>query len=147
NGKAPAPGLSPSARHGLGQGWWAPARRAPWAREGTGPCGAAPLLACFFFVGPRNVASAAMRESEASIESIAQAVLAGDRSMLARAITLVESGKGEHVVLAQRLLERLLPATGKAQRIGITGVPGVGKSTVIDQLGINLLAQGHRVAV
>src|SRR5262249_42592712 len=78
---------------------------------------------------------------------IAQAVLAGDRSMLARAITLVESGKGEHVVLAQRLLERLLPATGKAQRIGITGVPGVGKSTVIDQLGINLLAQGHRVAV
>jgi len=88
-----------------------------------------------------------MAEPEAMIDTIAEGVISGDRTMLARAITLVESGKAEHVVLADALLARLLPATGKAHRIGITGMPGVGKSTAIDQLGIDLVAQGHRVAV
>jgi LAO/AO transport system kinase len=74
-------------------------------------------------------------------------VRAGDRAMLARAITLIESSKGEHVALAEELLQRLLPQTGTAVRVGITGVPGAGKSTAIDQLGINLIEQGHRVAV
>src|SRR5205823_4973228 len=67
--------------------------------------------------------------------------------MLGRAITLIESAKDEHAGPAQQLLQRLLPHAGKAHRIGITGVPGVGKSTAIDQLGINLVEQGHRVAV
>jgi LAO/AO transport system kinase len=67
--------------------------------------------------------------------------------MLARAITLVESTKPGHAVLAQRLLQALLPSMGKALRLGVTGVPGVGKSTTIDQLGMNLIAAGHRVAV
>jgi LAO/AO transport system kinase len=67
--------------------------------------------------------------------------------VLARAITLIESGKAEHAGLAQDLLQRLLPHTGKSHRIGITGVPGVGKSTAIDQLGINLVEEGYRVAV
>jgi LAO/AO transport system kinase len=83
----------------------------------------------------------------ASLAELANGVLAGDRSMLARAITLVESERHEHAALAQQLLQRLLPATGNAHRIGITGAPGVGKSTAIDQLGSNLVAQGHRVAV
>ena len=82
-----------------------------------------------------------------TIEDYAAGVRAGDRAMLARAITLVESTKPEHAALAQQLLQALLPHTGKALRLGITGVPGVGKSTAIDQLGMNLIAAGHRVAV
>lgn len=71
----------------------------------------------------------------------------GDRTLLARAITLVESSNPAHGRLAQQVLQGLLPKTGKAVRLGITGVPGVGKSTTIDQLGMNLIAAGHRVAV
>jgi LAO/AO transport system kinase len=82
-----------------------------------------------------------------TIEDYAAGVRAGDRAMLARAITLVESTKPEHAALAQRLLQALLPSTGEALRLGVTGVPGVGKSTTIDQLGMNLIAAGHRVAV
>jgi LAO/AO transport system kinase len=90
---------------------------------------------------------AAARQRMASLEQYADGVLAGDRAMLGRAITLIESAKGEHAGLAQALLQRLLPHTGKAHRIGITGVPGVGKSTAIDQLGMNLVEAGHRIAV
>jgi len=90
---------------------------------------------------------AAARQSIASIEDYARGVLAGDRAVLGRAVTLIESAKGAHAGLAQRLLQELLPHTGKAHRIGITGVPGVGKSTMIDRLGINLVEAGHRVAV
>jgi LAO/AO transport system kinase len=70
-----------------------------------------------------------------------------DRSMLARAITLIESSKPEHRANADELLQLILPETGRAHRIGITGVPGVGKSTTIDQFGLNLIDRGHRVAV
>src|SRR5262245_34059267 len=83
----------------------------------------------------------------ATVEQYADGVLAGDRAVLARAITLIESAKGEHARLAQQLLQRLLPQTGKAHRIGITGVPGVGKSTMINRLGMNLVEHGHKVAV
>ena len=82
-----------------------------------------------------------------SLDTLADGVRAGDRTTLARAITLIESSKDAHAALAQELLQRLLPHTGRAHRIGITGVPGVGKSTAIDQLGMNLVAQGHRIAV
>ncbi len=75
------------------------------------------------------------------------ALRAGKRAVLARAITQVESTRAEHQVQAQALLQAVLPDTGNALRVGITGVPGVGKSTVIDQLGVNLTAQGHKVAV
>ena len=73
--------------------------------------------------------------------------MAGDRALLARAITLIESTRADHQQVAQDLLQRLLPKTGNAIRVGITGVPGVGKSTAIDQLGMNLIAAGHKVAV
>jgi LAO/AO transport system kinase len=79
--------------------------------------------------------------------SLARRVRDGDRAAIARAITLVESRRADHAANAQRLLAELLPHTGNAQRVGITGVPGVGKSTFIDTLGSNLTAQGHRVAV
>lgn len=81
------------------------------------------------------------------VEAIADGILAGDRAKLARAITLVESTRRDHEQAARALLQILMPHTGKAHRIGVTGVPGVGKSTTIDQFGRNLIADGHRVAV
>jgi LAO/AO transport system kinase len=74
-------------------------------------------------------------------------VRAGDRAVLARAITLVESSRPDHHALAQELLVELLPSSGGAHRIGITGVPGAGKSTFIDNFGTMLTADGCRVAV
>ncbi|WP_426750414.1 methylmalonyl Co-A mutase-associated GTPase MeaB [Myxococcus sp. Y35] len=74
-------------------------------------------------------------------------VRAGDRAMLARAITLVESEHPRHAALAQEVLTRLLPHTGGSRRVGISGVPGVGKSTFIDALGMHLVNAGKRVAV
>ena len=90
---------------------------------------------------------AADRQRALTVEDYANGVLDGDRAVLGRAITLIESGKDDHAGPAQELLQRLLPHTGTAHRVGITGVPGVGKSTAIDQLGINLVEQGHRIAV
>ncbi|SHF01275.1 methylmalonyl Co-A mutase-associated GTPase MeaB [Streptoalloteichus hindustanus] len=77
----------------------------------------------------------------------AEGVLAGARAWIARAITLVESRRPDHRDLAQKLLVELLPHAGKSRRVGVTGVPGVGKSTLIDTLGSRLTAAGHRVAV
>lgn len=74
-------------------------------------------------------------------------VTSGDRAVLGRAITLVESTKTEHRVAADALLHELLPLSGQAHRVGITGVPGVGKSTFIEALGTKLTEAGHRVAV
>ena len=85
--------------------------------------------------------------SKQDIEQTAKAIRGGDRVALARAITLVESAKPEDQARAEVLLDRLLPHAGKSIRVGISGVPGGGKSTLIDQLGLNLVAQGHRVAV
>lgn len=81
------------------------------------------------------------------VDSLVAGVLAGDRAAVARAITLVESRRPDHREAAQQLLLELAPATGSAQRVGITGVPGVGKSTFIDSLGADLVGAGHRVAV
>jgi len=81
------------------------------------------------------------------LDDLVDGVRAGRRAMLARAITLIESRKPEHRALAEQLMQALLPFTGKALRVGITGVPGVGKSTTIDALGTYLLEQGHRIAV
>lgn len=81
------------------------------------------------------------------VEALAEGVQAGSRPQLARAITLVESSRADHRELAQQLLLRVLPAAGGAHRVGITGVPGVGKSTFIDALGTMLTGGGQRVAV
>jgi LAO/AO transport system kinase len=81
------------------------------------------------------------------VERLAYAIRAGDRTMLSRAITLIESKRADHRNSAAALTQALLPATGKAVRVGITGVPGVGKSTLIDALGSMLTSQGRKVAV
>lgn len=78
---------------------------------------------------------------------LAAAVLAGDRQALAAAITLTESTLAEDEARAETLLRKLLPHSGKARRIGITGAPGVGKSTLIETLGTQLCDAGHRIAV
>lgn len=82
-----------------------------------------------------------------TVEELAHAVRNGDRAALARAITLVESTRVDHHEQAQQLLLELMPAAGKAHHVGITGVPGVGKSTAIEALGMYLIERGHRVAV
>jgi LAO/AO transport system kinase len=81
------------------------------------------------------------------VAEISAGVRAGERAAVGRAITLVESSRAEHQRQARALLAELAPFTGRAQRVGITGVPGAGKSTLIDALGANLIAAGHRVAV
>ncbi len=81
------------------------------------------------------------------LAALAKALKAGERAALGRAITLVESKRPDHEDQAQQLLLNLTPETGKALRIGITGVPGVGKSTTIDTFGSNLTEAGHKVAV
>jgi LAO/AO transport system kinase len=85
--------------------------------------------------------------AKVDVAEYADGVRAGDRAVLARAITLVESTRADHRDKAQELLVELLPSAGGAHRIGITGVPGVGKSTFIDAFGTMLTSEGHRVAV
>jgi LAO/AO transport system kinase len=87
----------------------------------------------------------APRRSE--IDALAAALRAGERRALARAITLVESTRADHQLQAEALLAALLPATGKAVRLGVSGAPGVGKSTFIESFGLFLIERGHRVAV
>ncbi|MEU7742546.1 methylmalonyl Co-A mutase-associated GTPase MeaB [Nonomuraea sp. NPDC049158] len=82
-----------------------------------------------------------------SLEDYARGVREGSRTWIARAITLVESTRADHIALAQRLLVELTPLSGGATRVGVSGVPGVGKSTFIDALGTMLTGQGHKVAV
>ncbi|MGW3951195.1 methylmalonyl Co-A mutase-associated GTPase MeaB [Streptomyces sp. NPDC004752] len=81
------------------------------------------------------------------LDTYVKGVLDGRRAIVARAITLVESTRPQHRVLAQELLTELLPHGGRARRIGVSGVPGVGKSTFIDAFGTLLTSLGHRVAV
>ena len=87
------------------------------------------------------------RSQTPDIARLVRGVRAGERSLLARAITLIESKRPDHQKAARQLVQDLLPATGRAVRVGITGAPGVGKSTTIDTLGSYLTGQGRKVAV
>jgi LAO/AO transport system kinase len=86
-------------------------------------------------------------ESKNDSGALANAVLQGDRRALAQAITLIESTPADHRAGANDLLERLMPHTGGSIRLGISGVPGVGKSTFVEALGNHVIDAGHRVAV
>ena len=87
------------------------------------------------------------RKPNLTAEAYIEGILNGDRVLLSRAITLIESSKEEHYSLAQKIIEGCIPNAGKSLRIGITGVPGVGKSTFIEALGKHLIGLGHRTAV
>ncbi|HSN57134.1 MAG TPA: methylmalonyl Co-A mutase-associated GTPase MeaB, partial [Candidatus Sulfomarinibacteraceae bacterium] len=84
---------------------------------------------------------------QTTVEELVAGIRSGDRALLGRALTLVESNRADHRRQAQNLLTAILPATGGGHRIGISGVPGVGKSTFIETFGLRLLAAGHRLAV
>jgi LAO/AO transport system kinase len=88
-----------------------------------------------------------VRRRKLTLDDYEKGILAGDVGVLSRAITLVESNHPDHEVLAQALLTRILPRSGNSIRVGITGVPGAGKSTLIESLGCQLCELGHRVAV
>jgi len=88
-----------------------------------------------------------MSRSSSTLDEYVEGVRAFDRTILSKAITLIESSRAEDEALARELLERLYPQTGDAWRVGITGVPGVGKSTFIEALGTKLVREGRRVAV
>lgn len=92
-------------------------------------------------------ASAAGARAAVSVAELAAGVRAGSRSLLSRAVTLVESSRADHRQLARDLLTELTPDAGGAVRVGISGVPGVGKSTFIEALGGHLIEAGHRVGV
>ena len=81
------------------------------------------------------------------LANLARGIRSRERAVIARAITLIESRRSDHQKAARRLVQELLPLTGKAIRVGITGAPGVGKSTTIDALGTFLTSKGHKVAV
>ena len=95
-------------------------------------------------LGPRKPI---VRRRKLTVDDYVKGVIEGNRSILGRAITLIESNNPDHQALAQEVLLRILPHSGQAHRVGITGVPGVGKSTFIEALGKSLTARGHKVAV
>ena len=110
-----------------------------------------PKFACRVMSGVDPAAAAPVRKPlprrKLTLDDYEKGVLEGDVGILSRAITLVESNHPDHEKTAQELLTRLLPHTGKSIRVGITGVPGAGKSTLIEALGCLLGDQGQRVAV
>ncbi|MDD2437643.1 MAG: methylmalonyl Co-A mutase-associated GTPase MeaB [Massilibacteroides sp.] len=87
------------------------------------------------------------QRKEYSADEFVQGILAGNITILSQAVTLVESSLPQHQALAQEIIEKCLPHSGNSMRIGITGVPGAGKSTSIDVFGMHLLAQGRKLAV
>lgn len=87
------------------------------------------------------------RRIHLTVDDYVQGVMKGNRAIIAQAITLVESNLPKHMEMAQKVLKELIPYTGKSIRIGFTGVPGAGKSTLIESFGMMLCEQNHRVAV
>ena len=96
---------------------------------------------------PEQSSSSRPRRQPLSIDDHVQGVLADDRAILARTITLIESNSPAHFDQAQEVLHQLIPHSGEAIRVGITGVPGAGKSSLIETLGMFLVEHGHQVAV
>jgi LAO/AO transport system kinase len=125
----PRPDWVPEDCAGAGSGF------ATWIMQGVTPSGAS------------TAAPPARRRERLSTEALAAGVLARDPGVLGRAITLVESNAPAHRAQAQELLAVLLPHTGRARRIGLTGIPGAGKSTFIEAFGLRLAEEGRRVAV
>ena len=124
-----------------------PQPRPDWVPENAGPGFATWVLQGARPSGVALVGKPVPRRRTLKLDDYIFGVLGGDPTILARAITLVESNAPAHQELAQELLAKLLPHTGGSRRIGITGIPGAGKSTFIESFGCNLIDDGHRIAV
>jgi LAO/AO transport system kinase len=101
-------------------------------------------------INPSGVVSSmkhSARRRQLSIDDYVDGIQKRDTGILARAITLIESNASAHQELAQQLLARVLPLTGRSMRVGLTGIPGAGKSTFVEALGSRLCDEGHRLAV
>lgn len=96
---------------------------------------------------PDSKSFSTKKRTQLSVDDYVKGVLEGDRTILARTITLIESNSPSHQETASEVLKKILPYSGNSLRIGITGVPGAGKSTFIESLGVNLVNSGHKVAV
>ena len=121
------------------------------------PDGAGEEFACSVMPGIDDAQVAAAREKAVAqkpggrhrltADEYIEGILKGDRTILSRAITIIESSAQKHFELGQEIIQKVLPYTGKAVRVGITGVPGAGKSTLIEALGNYLCDDGHKIAV
>ena len=98
-------------------------------------------------INPKGLDQLSQRRTSLSLTDYVEGIKDGDRTILSRAITLIESTRPDHKKLAQEIIEACLPETGNSIRIGITGVPGVGKSTFIESLGNHIIEKGHKLAV
>src|SRR3954452_4837581 len=122
-------------------------RRSPCFHRGDGLCAASTVPPRLSRSDVVNETMTPPKNPSADIKLMTKELRAGSRAALARAITLIESRRGDHQASARDLVQNLLPDTGKAVRVGITGSPGFGKSTTIDMLGMYLIERGHKVAV
>ena len=118
-------------------------QRPEWVEEDRGD----EFATMYVKAAPPSAPKRWVKRKERSVEEYVAGVLNNDRTILAQAITLVESNAAKHMDIAQQVLNKLLPHVGKSIRIGITGVPGAGKSTFIEAFGTFLCEKGHRVAV
>ncbi len=118
-----------------------------WTPENAGDEFAVRVVKGINSTGKKSETKISKKNNFLSVDDYVDGVLNGDRIKLARSITLVESNSPKHHQLSQEVLQKILPHSGNSIRIGITGVPGAGKSTLIESLGMFLLKQGHKVAV
>jgi LAO/AO transport system kinase len=124
-----------------------PQPRPDWVPDEAGPEFATRVLEGVTPSGAVRSEKHAPRRRQLSIEDYVDGIQKHDTGILARAITLIESNAAAHQDLAQQLLARVLPLTGRALRVGLTGIPGAGKSTFVEALGSQLCGAGHRIAV
>ena len=118
-----------------------------WTPDGAGSEFASSVMPGIEGSGVQETAPRPFSRKQMSVEEYVQGVLSGNRRILAQAITIVESNSEKHFALGQEIIRRILPYTGNSVRVGITGVPGAGKSTFIECFGNMLCDKGRRVAV
>ncbi len=122
-------------------------RKPEWIPEGAGPEYASRVMSPKAANTITTKAPWRKSRSKYDLDALQAGILSGDRATLSRAITLIESNSPSHFAMGQELIKRVLPHTGSSTRIGITGVPGAGKSTFIESFGCYLISQGKKVAV